>query len=205
MTDSITREIAGFRFAETVYGDSMQRIALREMGDASRWAEIVAFNNLLPPYISDTAAAPGVLLAGDLIKIPASVTVARADTDPDLVFEIDIKLNPDGTLAFGADGDFTPVAGLDNLKQALRDLLDTEAGELMFHPSYGSKMRRIIGMVSGPTASALAAAYARAALESDSRVQRVISSSALVAGDVITVTAKVEPIVGRIIDITQVL
>lgn len=205
MTDSLKRPINGFRFAETVFGDTMQRIALRELGDGARWAEVVAFNNLLPPYISDTAAAPGVLLSGALILIPATQVEITAATDPNLVFEIDAKLGDDGAVVVDSSGDFATVGGLDNFKQALRDVLLTEAGELVFHPDYGSKVRRIIGTINGPTAAALAAAYAKASLQADSRVQQVVSSVAVVTGDRIDLAVKVQPIVGRVVDITQVL
>lgn len=205
MTVTLTRQASGSRFVETYYGDTIQRIALRELGDASRWVEIIALNNLRPPYISDTEAAPGVLLSGQLIRIPSATVIARAETDPDLVFGVDVQMAPSGQLQVGAGGDFEVVGGLDNFKQALRNLLATESGELIFHPGYGTKLRRIIGSVAGPTASLLAAAYARDGLANDPRVERIVTSQATVLGDTINVSVKVQPIVGRAVDVTQEL
>lgn len=204
MTTSLTRTVGGFRFAETFIGDTMQRIAYRELGDAARWVELVAFNGLVPPFISDTAAGPDVVLAGDLIRIPAAERQASASIEPELVFEVDAALGTDGDLVVNG-GDFETVSGLANLRQALRNRLDTDAGDLPFHPQYGSKIRQLIGAANGPTAAALAAAYARSCVERDSRIRRVTTSTAVVAGDTITVALTAEPIVGRVVDLTQVL
>ena len=205
MTVSLKRQAGGFRFAETFYGDTMQAIALRELGDASRWVDIAALNKLRPPYLSDILAADGVLLTGSLIRIPSATQAKVTTTDPDLVFEVDVKLSDDGQVVMGPTGDFDTVSGLANFKQALRNLLNTDTGELMFHPSYGTKRRQIIGTVNGPTAALLGSAYAKTALASDSRVQQVISSVAKVQGDKISITAVVQPIVGRAVDISQVI
>lgn len=204
MTDVI-RDVPGFRFAETVFGDSLQSIAYRELGDASRWPEIVALNNLKPPYISDLAAGDGVLLSGSLVRIPAAQREATATTDPDLVFEIDIQLDRNGDPVLDVGGDFGQVSGLDNFKQAVKNRIDVDNGDLPFHPAYGSRIRTVIGAMNGPTRAALAAAYASAAIAADSRVRRVVSSTAQVRGDSIAVTVFVEPIIGRIVDLTQVL
>ena len=202
---TIERTLAGYRFAETNFGDTLQAVALRELGDAARWVELVAINGLVPPYISDIAAADGVLLSGSQIRIPAAQTLASTTTDPDLVFEVDVALGSDGGIAVDAAGDFDVSAGLDNFKAALEHRLVTDTGELMFHPTYGSGLRRIIGTTNGPTAAALAAAYAQAALAADSRVARVVESTAQVVGDAVKVTAKVQPIAGRAVTInTQV-
>ena len=43
------RELTGYRYASTNHGDTIQQVAFRELGDASRWAELVWINDLLPP------------------------------------------------------------------------------------------------------------------------------------------------------------
>jgi len=203
MSVTIYREVQGVRFAETNHGDTLQQIALRELGDGSRWPELVALNGLRPPFLVDDLAdvAPGVLLTGQLIKVPSASGQVRT-TDADLVFERDVQLTDAGDIV--ADGgDFGLVSGLDNLRQALRNRLETDRGELVFHPAYGSLLRRIIGTVNGPTAALLASSYTKAALLSDSRVRRVTSAKARVSGDVVAVEANLEPIVGRAIQISE--
>lgn len=206
MTLTLQRPVEGHRFAQTRHNDSMQLIAARELGDASRWAELVAFNDLVPPFITNDPSeqAPGVLLAGQLVRIPAAVVTVSAGVDADRVFERDVAL-VSGQLGASDGGDLLVAAGLDNLRQAVRHRLETERGDLIFHPQYGSLLRRIIGSVNGPTAGLLAAGYAKAAVLSDPRISSVLSSEASVVGDVINVTVVAEPIVGRRVELNLVI
>ena len=52
-----SRELPGARWVEVRTADSLLTIALRELGDAKRWTELAALNNLRHPYIADAAAA----------------------------------------------------------------------------------------------------------------------------------------------------
>lgn len=203
MSLGIQRPINGFRFVETNRGDTLQSIALRELGDGARWPELVAFNNLLPPFLTDDPdeVRAGVVLTGQLLRVPAAASQVDAAVDADLVFERDVRLNGGEIDVEG--GDFALVSGLSNLRQALVHRLGTDRGELAFHPQYGSLLRRIVGTVNGPTAGLLAAAYARDAVGMDVRISSVKSSEAKVSGDRVTVDVVAEPIVGRAIDLTQ--
>jgi phage baseplate assembly protein W len=203
MTTTFDRELYGFRFAETRRGDSLQVIAARELGDAARWTELISYNNLVPPFITDdpTLAGDGVLLTGEHLLVPAPSPVVTTTTDPDKVFETDIKLGAGGEI-MTANGDFAVVSGTANLVQAIKNRVDTEAGDLIFHPDYGSKVRRLIGAVNGPTASLLAAQYAKSAVQADSRINKVTKATAEVSGDVVSVTIEAEAISGRTIEVT---
>lgn len=197
------RPLIGYRFAAVEFGDTLQRIAARELGDASRWPDLVAINRLLPPFIvHDEAAAAGmdgVLYPGQFLRVPAAVAVADAEQSPDEVFYRDVKL-VDGDIQI-VNGDFVVVGGRENLRQALAHRLDTDQGELMFHPTYGSRLRRIVGTVNGPTASLLADQFAREAVAADPRISAVSASSAEVSGDRIVVTVEAVPIVGNSVDV----
>lgn len=200
------RPLFGFRFVEILHGDTLQAIAARELGDAGRWAELIAYNGLVPPFVTDDSAVAktGVLLSGSLIRVPAPVPVITTTSDPDKVFERDIALDERGGLVLTA-GDFDVASGRANLRQALKHRVTTDRGELMFHPSYGSLVRRLIGTVNGPTAALLAAQFAKSAVQADPRIKQVTQSTADVVGDVINVSVEAQPIVGRVVDVDAAL
>jgi hypothetical protein len=88
---SFMREAPGIRLAETRYGDTLQRIALRELGDASRWVELAELNGLRPPYLTDPALArAGVLAYGASIKLPSPSSIVSASSDPGAVYGADL-------------------------------------------------------------------------------------------------------------------
>lgn len=49
--------------------DSLERISQRELGDASRWVELVILNKLKPPYL-DSVKSDGVKAYGENILVP---------------------------------------------------------------------------------------------------------------------------------------
>lgn len=201
-TTVFDRPLYGYRFVEIQYGDTLQAIAVRELGDASRWHDLISLNSLVPPYITDdpVQAGPGVLLSGSLIVVPAPKPVVSSTTQADQVFGVDVRLDR-GRLAT-ASGDFDIVSGRDNLRQALQNVIETDRGELLFHTGYGSKVRRLLGTVSGPTSALLAAQYAKAAVIADPRVQSVTNSTATASGDVVSVDVDVQPVTGAIVQIS---
>jgi phage baseplate assembly protein W len=202
MTTIFDTPLAGYRFVQTQYGDTLQAFAARVLGDATNWAQLVALNGLLPPYLTDDAdlVSATVVLNGSFIMVPAS-SPSSASTDPDSVFKTDLLLTPDGFLAV-ANGDFALVSGVANLTQALENALNTDQGELLFHDSYGTLMRRLIGTGNGPTAGLLAARYAKQTVSADSRISSVTSSVATVLGVVISTDVQAQTIAGTTIPIT---
>lgn len=200
------KPLSGFRFVEILYGDTLQSIAARELGSAAQWAQLIAMNGLVPPYITDdpSMVTAGVLLSGGALKVPAPQPVVTSTTDPDLVFERDILIDASGALQT-SNGDFAVASGKKNLHQALTNRVNTDRGELMFHPEYGSRVRSLIGAVNGPTATLLAAQYAKSAVAADSRVKQVNSATATAVGDAIEVSVEAQPIVGRVVDVTVTL
>lgn len=202
MSGSVTREVQGFRYVVTQVGDTLQALCAREIGDATVWAEIAAFNGLKPPYIVDDPelVVPGVVVSGSQIRLPAPTSFVSAATDPEAVFLVDIQLSK-GRMQFGANGDLTMLSGRDNLRQALVHRIVTPRGELVMHADYGSLLSRILGAANGPTARLLAGQYARAAVLADSRVSAVRQPKATVNGDVVTVELDAETIAGKIVNV----
>lgn len=200
-----SRPLYGFRFVEVRVGDTLQAIAARELGDAGRWNDLIAYNDLVPPFLTgDPAQASlGVKAPGDLILVPAPAPAVSTTADPEKVFERDIDLTG-GVLGVEA-GDFAVVSGRANLRQALKHRVDTDRGELVFHLAYGSSVRRMLGAVSGPTSAQLVAEYAKAAVRSDPRVRQVLSATAEVVGDAVNVTVVAEAVAGQTVEVATSL
>lgn len=196
MSDTIA-QAGGWRSVPIRWGDTMQVIALREMGNAARWVDIASLNNLAPPYLTgdpaEASASEGRLkLYGQTLYVFAPSPEAAFDVAPDEVYGVDIALDH-GSLG-AADGDFALVAGVPNLRASLIRVVETNRRELLFHPTYGSSLRTLIGHSNGALRAGLAARYARAALESDVRVRNVDQVKVETTGDTLAVTATVNPI-----------
>lgn len=195
------RKVPSCRIAETHHGDTLQRVAAREMGDANRWPELVWINNLSHPYITDdiNRVAPGVLLSGSHIKVPAPVGVFTDDADRGQVYERDCALT--NRLLSTADGDIAVFAGADNLKQQLSHVIVTPRGQALRHPTYGCMLWRLLGSVAGPVAVKLGSEYVKSSLLSDYRVASIEYSTATILGDVVSVTARAVAIEGSVVDV----
>ena len=194
---SFTVKSPGVKKVQTEWNDTLQRIALRELGSASRWVELVNLNSLKPPYIVNTRAElkPGVILAGESINIPAPLSGTPIAYDEEGIFLCDLKLDK-GLLA-GQGGSFIPVKGLDNLSQALKVRIQTEKGELMNHPEYGDYLTLLRGKNATPENQALGAFYAYSCLIEDERVKTVDQTTVTINADTMTVEATINPIFDR--------
>ncbi|CAH2606346.1 conserved protein of unknown function (plasmid) [Rhodovastum atsumiense] len=203
---SIRKPISGYRLADTRQGDTLQAIALRELGDASKWSDLAALNNLLPPYVVDTLAEleddagdppPGrVLLVGMPIKIPAPGPAPSGVLDVSDLFGTDLDLSG-GLLSVSEAGDLQLVSGVPNLRQALHHRLETHTGELIFHPDYGQRFHELIGGPANPITNLLGASYVASCVRSDPRIANVRDTKAELRGDGIAVSATAVTIDGK--------
>lgn len=194
-----SKQYSGFRYANTNYGDTLQQVAYRELGDASGWAQLAWFNNLLAPFITDNPqlASDRVLLSGAQIKIPTTVAGAQpADTSIDDVMLCDVHLVNGRLRIDPATGDFAMVSGRENLKQALGHRMVTDPGELIYHPGYGCKLVRRRGSKNTPVALLLGRMDVQDALAQESRLKRINSIITTSNGDVLAATVDVTPITG---------
>ena len=196
------RPIPSYRLVETLWGDDLQAVAAREMGDANRWPELVWLNALTHPYITtdERVAGPSVRLAGSFLKVPAPAGVYTDDSERGQVYERDCALRQ-RLLGDDGAGDIAILSGADNLRQQLQHRIDTPRGQARRHPDYGCLVSRLKGKVNGPAAGLMAAQYVKSALQADYRVARVEYSQADVLGDGIKVTAKAVAIGGGIVDL----
>lgn len=200
------KRLAGFRFVEIQHGDTLQRIALREMGDASLWPNLIDINDLTPPYLTDdpALAGPKVKLFGHLLMVPAGEPQGEADPDAARIYGSDVALNK-GLLQADETGDLALVAGVPNLKQALENRLATPLRDLLFHASYGCNVHSLKGEAGQPGIATLGAQFVRSAMLDDPRVREVGSAKANLTGDVLSVSATVTPITGTTVDILRAI
>lgn len=196
---SITKQVKAFRRADTRVGDSLQAIAAREMGDASRWPDLAGLNGLVPPWITDDleVASATVLLAGQQqIKIPTNSPAPSGVTDRDTVFGTDIAL-PKGRLQVTSTGDLAVISGSANLTQALTNRLASHTDDLVYHPDYGCDVYKVVGQGGTATADTLAATLVSRAVRSDARISSIESATGSLSGDQIAVAVTAVAVDGR--------
>lgn len=172
-------------------GDTLQRIASRAYGDASRWAEIAEHNGLR------NASQWGdgrPLRVGDELAVPLDSSVAndlglarRGD-----VFGRDLKIDSTGDLMI--DDDLIVVQGAPNLEQALRLRLLSEQGSALFAPEYGLPVA--IGSGVSARVVAFVASHIDQQLRADPRIEDVRELEITDEGDALVARASVQPIRG---------
>ena len=180
----------GWRTALSDYGDTLQRVAFRELQDASRWPELAWLNDLRPPYLTGNKLHPGiatgqVLLWGQAIKIPGPSTAQKGVT-PTESFGRDVLVT-NGQFSVDKNGCLGLADGVANLRQALQLRLENEIGCLKFHPKYGNAAHRLRGHKSDAGAWLLALRYCEETVLADPRVKAVSNGSATKDGDAIVV------------------
>ncbi|EBA6160074.1 hypothetical protein BIW22_20895 [Salmonella enterica] len=200
------QELPNYRLAQTQYGDTLQNVAMRELGDENRWIELVWLNDLLPPYLTDdeTQATTRILLTGTLLRVPAPAGVkdlTRNQDEPGQIYERDIKMT-NRRLTLDLSGDIAVVAGVKNLTQQLSHRIDTPVGQLRRHPEYGCRIHELRGKVQGPLLTHLSAEYLKTAIKAEYRIARVVSTQAEAQGDAVFATAVGEAIAGDKLDLT---
>ena len=130
----------------------LERIALDELGDPTRWVEIAELNDLKYPYIvqnlSDTRS--NVKKPGDKLLIPQNIRSGLSDvstvkeipsiqglSETERSFGTDLKVTPEMDLDLANNGDLAVVSGTENVAQAIILKIGYERGELKNHPEMG--------------------------------------------------------------------
>lgn len=195
---SFERTLAGYRRVTVLVGDTLQRIALRELGDAARWYDLVNLNGLRHPYLAAGPAdgAPGILAPGQTIKVPSDAPDPSGVTGSDGVFGTDAELRA-GVLVATAGGDFATITDSANLKQAILHRIAVRPGELLYHPAYGCQIHDLLGRGGDAVANQLGALFVDRALRADPRIARTERTVASIGGDVLRVEATAVAVDGK--------
>ena len=178
--------------ATVLNGDTIVTLAARLMGDGGRMHDLVALNNLEPPYISDDGT-PGTLTGGDAVLYPLTAFSPPRNVSGELetfTYKRDLKNERRGLRM--AEGAAAMISGLPNLKDALERRLTTPLHAHPAHPlTYGSRLYTHLGKVADRTRLELMKVDVREAILRDPRVLAVRTSArweAQVAHFFITVT-----------------
>lgn len=185
------------KYGTFLQGDTLQEFATRELGNGSRWREIVELNGLVPPYVAE----PPAYLGANLAK-PGQRLLIDGTTDAD-IYGTDVALN-NGLLEASAGGDFLLTSGVENLKGALTRRVRTERGRLYFYPNYGCKAPLLIGQPANEVTAQLAGVYVEAALKQDPRVIDA-SVTPSFAGDAVQADAEVLVKSGETLSLPKVM
>ena len=134
-------------------GDTLERIALRELGDAQRWGEIVELNDLKFPYLVDDATSTlrNVKKTGETLLVPAPLingfsqvpegkenrnTVNLNELEKSLGTDLRIDANFD--LVLTPSGDIDLISGANNMAQQIILKLSYTKGDLLNYPQVGA-------------------------------------------------------------------
>jgi len=151
-------------------GETVRSLAQKFFQDANRWSDIVVFNELDYPFISDSliniSSSSNVKVIGDVIFIPLDSDTAGIQeyesgqdldslvlgTDLELAINSELPINThDGELLVDmGSGDYRLLSGFKCLSQDLIHRLKTEYGTLTYHPEYGSNFHTILGSKMSP-------------------------------------------------------
>ena len=139
-------------------GDTLERIAQRELNNSVRWVEIAELNNLKYPYVVEdfTNTQSNIVRPGDTILVPQAIVdgfsnapkgaenpISSNFSELEKSFGIDIRLDKNFDLALGANQDIQLVGSSDNMTQAILLKLFYEQGEVMSAPGLG------VGLIVG--------------------------------------------------------
>ncbi len=194
---SLRQQVAGnIQLATVRENDNLMDMAARSLGNFEQWTQIAATNNLQPPYITSGATAL-TAVPGQQLFLPTTGVVQTQGTVPSYTLNylgVDIYYGPlNQDIAVWA-GDFQLISGYQNLSFSLGRRLQTTLGSIVYHNDFGSRIPPEVGTITDSNTLSYITAYARSALLSDPRVNKIVSASTTAYQNyAINVTATVLP------------
>ena len=194
---SLRQQVAGnIQLATVRENDNLMDMAARSLGNFEQWTQIAATNNLQPPYIASGVTAL-TAVPGQQLFLPTTGVVQTQGTVPSYTLNylgVDIYYGPlNQDIAVWA-GDFQLISGYQNLSFSLGRRLQTTLGSLVYHNDFGSRIPPEVGTITDSNTLSYITAYAKSALLSDPRVNKIVSASTTAYQNyAINVTATVLP------------
>lgn len=186
-------------------GEDLQRLAVRLLGDRSRWRELAELNGLEYPYIANDPTpyrshGLKVLGPGDKLYYPGSTSAPPYNPDQAEMqtYGEDLLLAghwPCGGYLQFAESELQMTSGLPNLADALERRLNTPLGGLPAHPfSYGQAFKDYLGGAGDATMLEYVRLEAGRTIAQDTRVAAVPVLDARLENQAVFIHAQVTPI-----------
>lgn len=179
---------SGLRLYSVKATDTLQSIALDQLGDSALWYYIAAVNGI---------QGNDDISSGDQIYIPLQVNLAGISKDSFILSENPTR-NPYGTdiLLDGGEivvhegNDVATIDGIENVKQAINNRFTTPTGSLIKQTAYG------LSATPGVAGTDISRSYIRMAARStvlaDPRVSSVTNVQATANGSVIRLSMNIQ-------------
>lgn len=188
------RRYPGYRMVRILVGDTLPRLALRELGSADRWPELADVNELRAPFIVGVGApvTANTRRPGDTIKVPSTRAYWIGSGDEEDLYGRDVALVDRRLVAEG--GDFGLARGRGNLHQALTHRVQTRPTELLRHPKYGCHVHVVLGEKVRGLSAALGQGFVVRALRAEPRIRTVLRADVEPEGDILRIMCTVQPV-----------
>lgn len=200
-----TYEYSALRVYTVKGQDTLQRIALDELGNSDLWQYIASIN--------EGVSSNEDISAGDEIFLPLQVEPGEGVNKEQFIltedftrdpYGTDIKIDSDGNLIVQESNDVSLIAGIENVKQAINLRLNTLSGSMIKQSVYG------IATQAGLAGSDLAIKYMktaiRASLVQDPRIEKVENMIVTFDRDALKIGMSVKVIgINNTIPVTELL
>lgn len=178
--------------------ETLMSFANRVLGNFELWTEIATLNNLVPPWVGPTSSK-GIAGWGTKLLLPTpGIAKDPMGASPSYNFNVlktDFYFGPINGDMPTWTGDYQTITGVNNLSISLGRRLQTLLTSLIYHPDYGCRIPNEVGTVQDSSTGGHIAAFGEAALQTDPRVQAILSSQIQVNPDgSILYTGSVAPI-----------
>jgi len=169
----INASVSGARKVQVLAGDTLEKIAVRELGNVSRWLDIAILNGRIDN--NDLLSLTELLIPADPAvggSVQGQLATTNFKTQEDRLYGVDlatvVSANGKISVAF-ANNDLATVSGKKNVLQILQHMDRIAQGTLPEDPTWG--IRAVVGSSQARQGAASVAWSLRETAQSDSRIK----------------------------------